>query len=85
LNQFFTDDEGRIFVMTYEPGPAPGEYFWDIFNADGVFVGRKALNILWAGLYGGSRYTFIKNGRLYHHRVKESGYHELVVSNVTWR
>ena len=30
LNQFFADDEGRIFVMTYEPGPNPGEYVWDI-------------------------------------------------------
>ncbi len=46
LNQFFADDEGRIFVMTYEPGPNPGEYVWDIFNPDGVFIGRKALNIL---------------------------------------
>ena len=85
LNQFFTDDEGRIMVMTYEPGPAPGEYLWDIFNADGVFVGRKALNVLWAGLYAGPRYTFIKNGRLYYHRVKDTGYHELVVSKVTWK
>lgn len=85
LNQFFTDDEGRIFVMTYEPGPASGEYLWDIFNEDGVFVGRKALDVLWAGLYGGPRYTFIKNGCLYFHRVKGTGYHELVVSRVTWR
>lgn len=85
LNQFFIDDEGRIFVMTYEPGPDPGEYLWDIFNADGVFIGRKALNVLWAGLYAGPHYTFIKNGRLYCHRVKESGYHELVVSTVTWK
>jgi hypothetical protein len=85
LNQFFTDDQGRIFVMTYEPGPAPGEFLWDIFNADGAFVGRKALDVLWAGLYAGPRYTFIKNGRFYFHRVKETGYHELVVSKVTWR
>jgi len=85
LNQFFTDDEGRIFVMTYEPGPDPGEYLWDIFNADGVFIGRTALNLFWAGLYAGPHYTFIKNGRLYCHRVKESGYHELVMSTVTWK
>jgi hypothetical protein len=85
LNQFFTDDEGRIFVMTYEPGAHPGEYTWDIFNPEGVFIGRVALDIQWSGLYLGSRYTFIKNGRLYYHRVKESGYHELIVSDVTWR
>ena len=85
LNQFFTDDEGRIFVMTYEPGARPGEFIWDIFDPDGVFIARTALNILWAGLYLGSRYTFIKNGHLYYHRVKESGFHELIVCKVTWK
>jgi len=85
LNQFFADDEGRIFVMTYEPGTNPGEYLWDIFNPDGVFIGRVALNILWAGLYLGSHYTFIKKGYLYCHLDKESGFHELAVYKVTWR
>jgi hypothetical protein len=72
LNQFFSDDEGRIFVMTYEPGPNPGEYIWDIFNPEGVFVGRKALNLLWAALYLGPRYTFVKNGHLYCHQEKKA-------------
>jgi len=85
LNQFFADDEGRIFVMTYEAGPNPGEYIWDIFNPDGVFVGRKALNILWASLYMGPRYTFVKKGRLYCHHEKESGFHELAVYKMIWR
>ena len=85
MNQFFTDDEGRIFVMTYEPGGRPGEYLWDIFDPDGVFIARLGLNIEWAGLYVGPRYTFIKNGRLYGHRVKESGYHELIVYRMTWK
>ncbi|MGA2533533.1 MAG: hypothetical protein ABSG19_10910 [Candidatus Aminicenantales bacterium] len=85
LNQFFADDEGRIFVMTYEPGPNPGEYLWDIFNPDGVFVGRKALKIFWAGLYHGPRYTFVKNGNLYCHQEKESGFHELVVYKMIWK
>ena len=85
LNQFFADDEGRIFVMTYEPGPSPGEYVWDIFNPDGVFVGRKALNIVWAGLYYGPRYTFVKKGHLYCHQEKESGFNELVVYKMIWK
>ncbi|MCJ7680103.1 MAG: hypothetical protein MUP70_05200, partial [Candidatus Aminicenantes bacterium] len=85
LNQFFADDGGRIFVMTYEPGPNPGEYIWDIFNKDGVFVGRKALNILWASLYLVPRYTFVKNGNLYCHQEKESGFHELVVYKMIWK
>lgn len=85
LNQFFTDDEGRVFVMTYEPGPNPGEYIWDIFNPDGVFIGRKALNLVWAGLYLGSRYTFARKGRLYCHEEKDSGFHELVVYKMIWK
>jgi len=85
MNQFFTDNEGRVFVMTYEPGARLEEYLWDIFDPDGVFIGRMSLNIEWAGLYVGPRYTFIKNGRLYCHRVKESGYHELIVYKVTWK
>ena len=85
LNQFFADDEGRIFVMTYEPGPNPGEYIWDIFNPEGVFIGRKALNILWASLYLGPRYTFIKKGHLYCHQEKETGFHEFVVYKMIWK
>jgi hypothetical protein len=85
LNQFFADDEGRVFVMTYEPGPNPGEYLWDIFDPDGVFVGRKALNIVWAGLYLGSRYTFARKGRFYCHEEKESGFDELTVYRMIWK
>jgi len=85
LNQFFTDEDGRIFVMTYEQGANPGEYLWDIFNPDGVFIGRVALNILWASLYGGPHYTFIKKGHLYCHREKETGFHELVVYKMIWK
>ena len=85
LNQFFADDEGRIFVMTYEPGLNPGEYIWDIFNPDGVFIGRKALNIVWASLYLGPRYTFVKNGHLYCHQEKETGFSELVIYKMIWK
>jgi hypothetical protein len=85
LNQFFTDDEGRVFVMTYEPGPNSGEYIWDIFNPDGVFIARRALNLVWAGLYLGSRYTFARKGRLYCHEEKDSGFHELVVYKMIWK
>lgn len=42
---FFTDDKGRLFVMTYEKGENPGEYMYDIFNGDGLFIGRKSLRI----------------------------------------
>lgn len=81
----FTDDEGRLFVMTYEPGDRPGEFVWDIFDADGVFIGRKSLDIDWLGLRNGSRYALMKNGLFFARRGKESGYFRYTVQTVTWR
>ena len=78
---FFSDDEGRLFVMTYEKGENPGEYMFDIFNPDGVCVGRKGLDIFHdeSGLY-----ATMKNGRLFCLNEKESGYKVLNVYDVLW-
>lgn len=80
IQSFFVDDEGRIFVMTYEKGDNPGEYVFDIFNSDGVFIQRKYLNVLknW------DMQARAKKGRLYCVREKESGYKELVVYRMKW-
>ncbi len=81
FHSFFADDEGRLFVMTYEDGEDPGEFMYDIFNPDGICIGRKSLKILHdeSGIY-----AKMKNGRLYCLNEKESGYKELVVSKVIW-
>lgn len=80
IQSFFVDDEGRIFVMTYEKGENPGEHVFDIFNPDGVFIQRKSWNILnnW------DMQAKAKKGRLYCVREKESGYKELVVYRMNW-
>ena len=80
---FFTDDTGRLFVMTYEEGENPGEYLYDFFNNQGVFVGRKSLGFKWF-VYGGAMYSLIKNGRLYCHNEREDGYDEIAVYSVHW-
>ena len=55
---------------------------FDIFNKEGVFIGRKSLNIwiwevhLWAR---------IKAGKFYVLREKESGYKELALYNMIWK
>ena len=81
FHSFFSDDEGRLFVMTYEQGENPGEYIYDIFNKDGIFIGREAMNILHdqKGLY-----AWMKNGRLYCLQEKDSFFKRLVVFNVYW-
>jgi len=80
FQSFFGDDDGRLFVMTYEKGEKPGEYVFDIFNSEGVFVLRKNLIILnnW------ELQAKAKRGRLYCVREKESGYNELVVYKMKW-
>jgi len=79
----FTDDKDGLYVMTYEKGEDSNEYITDIFNADGVFVGRKSLRVffsdreylLWAT---------VKQNRLYCRSEKESGFKELVVYKMRW-
>ena len=85
LSSFFVDDEGRLFVMTYEEGSSPGEYMYDLFNANGVFIGRKSLNLGSAQFFFQINYTKIKKGLLYYYREKESGYKELMVQKVIWK
>ena len=80
---FFTDDKGGLYVMTYEKSDDTHEYITDIFNADGIFLGRRSLRIffsdreylLWAT---------VKQNRLYCRSEKESGFKELVVYKMTW-
>ena len=81
----FVDDEGRLFVMTYESGDRSGEYVWDIFNSDGVFIGRKSLGFFWLGLQYGSKYAMIKKGLFYGYKEKENGYRELTVHKIIWK
>ena len=78
----FTDDEGRIYVMTYEEGDEPGEFIYDIFNPEGAFIARTKLD----NLDERNRITpaKAKNNRLYYLHIKENGYKELVVCRMRW-
>ena len=39
----FTDDEGRLYVMTWEKNKDLKEYMYDVFNPQGVFICRTSL------------------------------------------
>jgi hypothetical protein len=81
----FGDDEGRLFVMTYETGDRPGEYIRDVFTSEGVFFCRKSLDIFWLGLRTGSKYATLKNSLFYAYKEKENGFLELAVQKITWK
>jgi len=86
---FFLDEKSRLYVMTYERGKGPNAFMYDIFNPDGLFIGRIELEN-----YGSSPFsitgipvplsTVAKNNRIYCLREKESGYKELVVYKMKW-
>ena len=78
---FIADDEGRLFVMTYEDGENPDEAVYDVFNAEGVFFTR--VNI------ANKRPSYplparILGGRLYCVTEKENGHKILSVSSLSW-
>ena len=81
FHSIFTDEEGRLFVMTYEKGENPGEFMYDIFDSNGVCTGRASLKILHDE---GGIYAKMKNGRLYCLNEKNTGYKELAVYRITW-
>lgn len=86
---FFLDEKNRLYVMTYEKGKSQKDFIYDIFNPEGIFIGRIEL-----GNYGSlpSSPTKMpiplnvaaKNNRLYCLKEKENGYKELVVYKMRW-
>lgn len=83
FHAFFPDEEGRLFVMTYEPGASPGEYVYDIFNKDGALAARVSLDALHQP--NGRLLARVRGDRLYAVQEKPSGFKQLVVYRMTWR
>jgi len=82
FNFFIIDDEGRLYVRTWEKGENAGEYIFDIFNPDGIFIMRKSMKTSGFPVFIEAR---VNNNRLYCLREKESGYKELVVYKMIWK
>ncbi len=74
--QYFTlDEEGRLFVRTFEKGKAEGEYFFDVFDSEGKYIARfvhKADPRAW------------KNHKLYSIEESEEGYKIIKRYSVFW-
>jgi hypothetical protein len=81
IQNLVTGENGLLMVATFETGGNPGEFLYDIFNPDGVFIGKTSLNIwLWEGIL----WARIKAGKFYILREKPNGYRELAVYNMIW-
>ena len=86
---FFLDERSRLYVMTYERGKGPNGFMYDIFNPDGVFIGRIEFENY--GFLASSPIinplplnVVARNNRLYCLREEESGYKKLVVYKKRW-
>ncbi len=82
IQNLVAGDDGLLLVSTFEEGENPEEFMFDIFNEEGVFIGRKSLNI-W--IWEGHIWARIKAGKFYVLREKESGFKELAVYNMIWK
>jgi len=74
-------DDGKLLVSTFEEGKNPGEFMFDIFNEEGVFIGRKSLNIF---VWEGHLWAQIIANKLYCLKEKDTGYKALFVYNMKW-
>lgn len=74
-------DDETLLVSTYEEGENPGEFMCDIFNKDGVFTGRKSLNI-W--VWEGHLWAKMIADKFYSLQEKNNGYKALYVYRIIW-
>ena len=76
FRSMIADDEGRIFVRTYER-VADGEgYYYDVFDAEGKYIVKVPLK---------SRPFLFKNSKLYTVEEDEEGYQYVKRYKVTWK
>jgi hypothetical protein len=79
---FFGDEEGRLFVMTREPGARPGESIFDIFDRGGRLIARDPINVH-GGVFSGAL-ALIRGNRLYRVQEDADGYKSFIVDEMIW-
>ena len=90
FQSIFTDDQGHLFVMTFERGKKPKEYVFDIFNQAGLFIGPASIDTHLNDPFftpGAplDAWISIKKDHFYALRMKPSGYIELAVYKTMWQ
>lgn len=72
---FSRDDKGRIFVRTFEKGKKEREYFFDVFDEEGIYIAKVLLDVdprIWKG------------EKLYAIKENEDGFQVLKCSSIRW-
>jgi hypothetical protein len=76
----FVDEEGHIFVKTYErAGAGANSFYYDVFNKDGVYESKVVIPV------NLDRNSVWKNGRVYSVEKDENGLPLIKRHRVTWR
>ena len=76
LQWISTDDEGRIFVMTWERTQESDGYYYDVFDAEGRYLAKIPLKF---------RPHLIKNNKFYQVTEDEDGFHIVKRFKVSWK
>jgi len=84
IHSLFSDDEGRLYAVTFEKGEKQGEYWCDIFNRDGAFFARISLPVHF-GRDPFPVYALVNNQQLYCVGEKANGYKQLMIFRMTWQ
>jgi len=69
------DEEGRIYVQTYERQMDKDEFYFDVFEPDGKYIAKIPLKTL---------PEYWKNGKMYTAEEDENGYLYIKRYKVTW-
>ncbi|MBL7084394.1 MAG: 6-bladed beta-propeller [Candidatus Aminicenantes bacterium] len=73
---FKIDEEGRIFVQTWEKPESGEEYCFDVFDSDGRYIAKIPLNF---------RLAVMKKSKIYTIEEDEDGYQYIKRYKVTWK
>jgi hypothetical protein len=79
LDSIFSDDKGRLYVLTYEIDPDSGASLFDVFDAAGSLEGRMKVTAFHDDRGCAAK---VRNGRLYIIAEDDTGEKELVVYEI---
>ena len=83
FRSFFLDDHGRLFVQTWERTSDGRQDIHDVYDSEGRFFGRIALNVHPDFINPVQR--ILKNNKLYAVESDEQGYEVVKRYAVTWK